>query len=132
MVHSARGLRMGAHAIDALDVKLALSCISAVSLSQRRKRSSRSGVGIVCYFYLRIQMLTHPIGLLRSMFVWYVVADVIAVLKHPQFCPAACLRRDALTLFRWHEPIAAALNDQQGACNLLRHSLQVELLQFVH
>src|ERR1700736_82599 len=105
---------MGAHAIDALGVKLALSCISAVSLSQRRKRSSRSGVGIVYYFYLRIQMLTHPIGLLRSIFVWYVVADVIAVLKHPQSCPAACLRRDALTLFGWHKPVAAGLNNPPG------------------
>src|SRR5260370_34787030 len=51
-VHSASGLRMDVQAIEALGVKLALSCISPMSLSQRRKRSSRSGTGILWHLPL--------------------------------------------------------------------------------
>src|SRR5216683_2087687 len=77
-------------------------------------------------------MFAHPIGLPGSMLVRDVVADVVAVLEQPQFCPAARLCRDTFSLFCWHKPVAYSLDDEQGASNLLRHSLQVELLQFVH
>src|SRR5712691_11253190 len=78
-----------------------------------------------------VQFLAHPIGLLRSMFIRNVVADVIAILKHPQFRHAACLRCYALPLFRWYKSVATAHDDQQRACYLLRHTLQVEVLQLV-
>ena len=66
------------------------------------------------------------------MFIRNVIADMVAVFKHPEFRPAACLRRYALTLYCWHKPVASALNNQQRALYFIRHPLQVELPQFVH
>jgi len=74
--------------------------------------------------------LAHPVGLLWPMLVRNVVADVIPILKHPQLC-LDCFRRYALTLFRWHKPVATAMDYQQEALYLFRHTLQVELLQLV-
>src|SRR2546430_1543936 len=80
---------------------------------------------------MTLQFSTHPIGLLRSMFVRDVVADVIAVFEHPEFRPAACLDCYALPLFRRHKPVAATLDDQERTCYPLCHALQVELLQLI-
>src|SRR5258706_5212881 len=65
------------------------------------------------------------------MFVRDVVADVIAVFKHPEFRSAACLGCYALPLFCRHKPVAAALDDQERTCYPLYHALQVELLQLI-
>src|SRR5947209_19222480 len=96
-------------------------------------RADKSAVGAMnrplrAIIHGTLQFSTHPIGLLRSMFVRDVVADVIAVFKHPEFCPAACLGGYALPLFRRHKPVAAALDDQERTCYPLCHPLQVELL----
>ena len=64
------------------------------------------------------------------MLVRNVVADVIPVLKHPQLC-LYCFGCYALTLFRRHKHVATAMDYQQGALYLFRHTLQVELLQLV-
>ena len=60
-----------------------------------------------------------------------VVADVVAVLKHPEFRVAACLSRYTLPLFRRHKPVAPALDHQQRTPYFLRYPQQVELLQLV-
>src|SRR5579863_2581601 len=72
---------------------------------------------------LRIQFLTHPVGLLGAMFVGDVVADVIAIFEHPEFGFAARLCRDTLALFGGDKPIVAALNDEQGTVYFIRYTL---------
>src|SRR6266566_5431610 len=129
-------------------------CLKRITRSERRVKSSWSSVSSVpsnpftvfrcklattsrCLSYSSsaldssIQFLTHPIGLLRPVLIRNVVADVIAILKHPQLCCAARFRCYALPLFCRHKPVAAPLNHQQRALYLLRYSPQIELLQFV-
>src|SRR5579859_5847679 len=65
------------------------------------------------------------------MLVNNIVADVVAILEQPQFCPAACLGRYAHPLFRRHKSVATTHDNQQWTLYFLRHALQVELLQLV-
>jgi hypothetical protein len=62
------------------------------------------------------------------MLIGNIVTDVVAILKKPEFCVFACFCRYALPLGWWHKPILASLDNEQWACNLLRYTLQVELL----
>src|SRR2546430_1759136 len=65
------------------------------------------------------------------MFIRNIVTDVIAILKHPQFRPAAGLCRYAFPCLCWHQPVATTLDHQQRLLYLLHHTLQVESLQLV-
>src|SRR5258708_13050425 len=78
-----------------------------------------------------VQFFAHPVCLLRPVFIRNVVTDMVAILKHPQLCPAACFLCYAPSLRGWYKPIQCALDDQQRTLNLLRHTSQVELPQFV-
>src|SRR5947208_10563667 len=79
---------------------------------------------------LRVQPAAHPVGLLRPVLVNDVVADVVAVLKHPEFRYFTRLCRHPRCVRRGNKSIPASHDDQQRTVYLLHHALEIKCLQF--